>query len=222
MKPPPCIHTMTGFFAAGREVLRPDVQILAVLVRHPVAMREHQLVGAHIGLFRRRADRAPDLRVLDAFPRLHRLRQAKSLGFRIANAEEGKGLALSEAAEFPAFGVHQRRSQIGTCGGYIRRSRRCGGFRFLLTEGLSGNASHDSSEHGGRGPEHRSAIHSTQRSLRRFIRHRASSLLATAVHAASFESVSAGYRLWPRLLFLHAIENVISAMVAKPGCGPGR
>ena len=43
--------------------------------------------------------------------------------------------------------------------------------------------------------------------------------MATAVHAASFESVSAG-RSWPRLLFLHAIEIVISTMVAKPPCGP--
>ena len=56
MKPPPCIQTMTGFFAAGVEVLRPDVQILAVLVRHPVAMREHEFVGADRRLLRNRAD----------------------------------------------------------------------------------------------------------------------------------------------------------------------
>ena len=108
-----------------------------MLVRDPVAMRKHELVGADGGLLRARADRAPDLRVLDARPRLHRLGQSEPLGFRVADAEEGRGLALPEAAELAALDLHHRRIQVGT-----RRRRAAGAaaarLRLLLPEGASG------------------------------------------------------------------------------------
>ena len=109
MNPPPCIQTMTGFFAAGGEVLGPDVQVLAVLVLDPVTMRKHEFVGADRGLRRNRADRAPRLRVLDARPRLDRLGWSKPFGFCVADAEEGGRLALPEAAELSAFDLDDRR-----------------------------------------------------------------------------------------------------------------
>ena len=101
MKPPPCIQTMTGFFTAGVEVLGPDVQILAVLVRDPVAMRKHELVGADRGLLRTRTDRAPDLGVLDARPRLDRLRRSKPFRFRVADAEKREVLPSLRPRSFP-------------------------------------------------------------------------------------------------------------------------
>ena len=119
-----------------REVLGPDVQILAVLVRDPVAMRKHEFVGADGGLLRARADRAPDLRVLDAVPRPNRLGQSEALGFRVADAEEGEGLALPEAADLSALELDHRRIQVGT---RCRRRRWCrgaGAFGFSWAKAL--------------------------------------------------------------------------------------
>ena len=127
VREPAAVHPdHDGLLRRRREVLGPDVQVLAVLVRDPVAMRKHELVGADRRLLRSRADRAPDLGVLDAFPRRDRLGQPEPLRFRVADAEERRRLALPEAAELSAFDLDHRRSQVGTRGRRGGRGRRCG------------------------------------------------------------------------------------------------
>ena len=118
-----------------REVLRPDVQYLAVLVLDPVAMREQHLVAAHARGLRNRADRAKRLCALDAFPRLDRLRQLESLRLRVLDAEEREGLPVAVPAELSAGHlddgrIHVRGSRSGcgrgSLGGGGRLGFRCG------------------------------------------------------------------------------------------------
>src|SRR4029077_2431965 len=120
-----------------REILGPDVQILAVLVRDEVAMRKHELVRADRGLLRTRTDRAPDLGVPDTGPRLDRRGRSEPFGFRIADAEKGGGFALAEAADSPALDLDHWRLQVGA---RHRGGGRRGAGRLLVAEGVSGSA----------------------------------------------------------------------------------
>ena len=97
MNPPPCIQTITGFFAVALDALRPDVQNLAVVVLQPVAMRKDELVDAGHGHSRDRADGSPCLRLLDAFPGLNGLGLFKTVRLGIGDAEEGGSLAIPES-----------------------------------------------------------------------------------------------------------------------------
>ncbi len=89
VREPAAVHPHHDRLLRGRrEILGPDVQILAVLVLDPVAMWKHELIGADRRLFGTRADRAPGLGVLDAGPRRSRLGQLEPVRFCVGDAEE--------------------------------------------------------------------------------------------------------------------------------------
>src|SRR5262245_54368584 len=101
-----------GLLCVWAVALGPDVQILAVLVLQPVAMRKNEFVGAWGGHRRNRGNGAPCLRILDTFPGLYGLRQLEAVRLGVADAEEGLGLAVSKASKFSTFHLHDGRVQI--------------------------------------------------------------------------------------------------------------
>ena len=101
-----------GFPYGGSGVLRPYVQILAVLVLDPKTMRKNQFVGADRAMHGNRADWAPGLSVPDSLPGLNRLGLAKPFRFRVANSQERVRLSLPEATELSTLYRDHRRAQV--------------------------------------------------------------------------------------------------------------
>src|SRR5437667_1686716 len=106
------------------QVLRPDVQYLAVLVFHPVAARPYKSVCRYGGHLRTRADRTPDLSVLYALPRLNGLGQFETFRLGVGHTEESESVAIFEAAQFSALHLDYWRVQVRR-----RRSGSFGGLR---------------------------------------------------------------------------------------------
>src|SRR5262245_36128655 len=144
-----------------RQVLRPDVEVLAVLVLDPVSVRKDQLVGADRRDVRERAARAPDLSVLDPVPGGRRLGQPEALGLRVANTEEGQRLALPEPAQLAALDLDHRWIHVGT--GRRRRRGRRSGLGLLLAERAAGDTGYRPAEQRRGGAKHLATIHGIHR-----------------------------------------------------------
>ena len=85
-----------------------------MLVRDPIAMRKHELVGTDRRLLRARTARAPDLGVLDTCPRLDRLWRSEPFRLRVADTEKGGCLPLPEATERSALDLDHWRTEVRT------------------------------------------------------------------------------------------------------------
>ena len=94
-------------FCRRIERLRPDVEVLAVLVERPVAVRNHQLV-VRLVLLEHRADIAVRERVLDALPRLHRLRLLEALCIGVFHTVKRVNAVDPEAAQLAGLRLNDR------------------------------------------------------------------------------------------------------------------
>ena len=96
-----------GLFGVRVKMLRPDIEVLAVLIERPIAVRHHQLVAGLI-LLQHGAHVAVSQRVFDALPRLYRGRLVETLCIGVFYAVERICAVKLKTAQLTGFGLDDR------------------------------------------------------------------------------------------------------------------
>ena len=86
---------------------RPDIQILAVLIHHPIAVGNQKFSVWPIHIHKR-TDIAKACSLLHPFPGINRLRRMEPSGFCVGNALKDKHAVVEIAADAPLVSLHDR------------------------------------------------------------------------------------------------------------------